>query len=68
MTSGSESLLWHLGAEDGIKVVIYLHLVGGGGQLLHLAVELAESFIFEGHDFLHLLLCDCDGRFWQSGC
>ncbi len=67
MTSGGESLLWHLGAEDGIKVVVYLHLVGVGGELLHLAVELGKSFIFKGHHFLYLLLCNCDGRFWQSG-
>lgn len=66
MTSGSERLLWHLGAEDGVKVVVYLHLVGSGRELLHLAVELGKCFIFEGHHFLYFLLCDCDGRFWQS--
>lgn len=65
ITSGSESLLWHLGAEDGIKVVIYCHLVGNR-KLLHLAVKLGKCFVFQGHHFLYLLLCNCDGRFWQS--
>lgn len=65
-TSGMEHLLCHLSAEDGVKVVIYLHLVGDGGQVLHLAVELGKGFIFETHHFLYLLLCHCDGRFWQS--
>lgn len=67
MTLGSVSLLWHLRAENGIKVVVYLHLVVGIGELLHLAVELGERFIFQSHDFLYLLLRDCDCGFWQSG-
>lgn len=61
MTSVGESLLWDLGAEDGIKVVIYLHLVGIGGDFLYLAVELGKSFILKGHHCLNLLLSDCDG-------
>ena len=60
------SLLWCLGAEDGIKVVVYLHLVGSDGELLDLAVELGKGFVFERHHFLDLLLCDCYGRLWQS--
>lgn len=54
----------HLGVENGIKVFVYFHLVGVGWVILHMAVELGESFIFEGHDFLHLLLSDADGCFW----
>ena len=53
----------HVGAEDGIKVLLDIHRAAQLGQIGRMAVELGEDLIVEVHHFLHLLLRHRDGGF-----